>query len=174
MTAPTTAKAPPPMTPTPPATPTSSQTIGPFWHPLADPALADLTRDGAPGPRLELSGTVRDGDGAPVTDACIELWQPLPTAPDFAGWGRCATDGHGRYRFVTLRPPAGTPISVVIMARGLLRPLWTRVYFEDGNDELLSQLPAQRRATLLARQVGPGWQWDVRLQGDDETVFLEL
>jgi protocatechuate 3,4-dioxygenase, alpha subunit len=160
--------------PTAPAAPTSSQTIGPFWHPLADPALADLLRFGAAGAGIELSGTVRDGDGAPVTDACVEIWQPLPAAPRFPGWGRCATDGDGRYRFVTLAPPAGAPISVVIMARGLLKPLWTRVYFEDGNDALLSQLPAERRATLLARQVGAAWHWDIRLQGEGETVFLEL
>jgi len=149
---------------------TSSQTIGPFWHPLAEPALADLTRLGAAGPRLELAGTVLDGDGAPVTDACIEIWQTTPPiSPVFEGWGRCATDASGTYRFVTVAAPS---LSVLVLARGLLKPLWTRVYFHDLADPLLSALPLARRRTLLAQPAGPAWRWDIRLQGPDETVFL--
>jgi protocatechuate 3,4-dioxygenase alpha subunit len=155
---------------------TSSQTIGPFWHMLSDPAHADLTRLGATGPRLELAGTMRDGDGAPLTDACIEIWQATPAAsPLFNGWGRCATDGHGGYRFVTLAPDAAAPyFAVAIFARGLLRPLWTRVYFADIGDALLAALAPARRATLLAQRTEAGWRWDIRLQGDGETVFLDL
>jgi protocatechuate 3,4-dioxygenase, alpha subunit len=155
---------------------TPSQTIGPFWHPLADPALADLTRFGAPGPRIALAGRVTDGDGAPVGDACVEIWQATPAAsPAFPGWGRCATDGDGRFAFVTLAPdPASPCLAVAILARGLLKPLWTRVYFAEVADPLLAQLPPVRRATLLARPDGATWRWDVRLQGDDETVFLAL
>ena len=155
---------------------TSSQTIGPFWHMLADPAHADLTRLGATGPRLELAGTMRDGDGAPLSDACIEIWQATPAAsPLFNGWGRCATDGQGGYRFVTLAPDATAPyLAAAIFARGLLRPLWTRVYFADTGDALLAALPPARRATLLAQRAEAGWRWDIRLQGDGETVFLDL
>ena len=155
---------------------TSSQTIGPFWHMLSDPAHADLTRLGATGPRLELAGTMRDGDGAPLTDACIEIWQATPAASSaFIGWGRCATDPHGSYRFVTLAPdPAAPCFAVAIFARGLLRPLWTRVYFADTGDALLAGLPAARRQTLLARREGATWRWDICLQGDGETVFLDL
>lgn len=168
---------------------TSSQTIGPFWHALVAPALADLTRLGAAGPRLELSGAVTDGAGAPVADACLELWQPHPAAsPQFPGWGRCATDAAGRFRFVTLETSS---LSVIVMARGLLKPLWTRVYFPSpgetgglarpdaaamaGLDPQLASLPAARRATLLATPEGGGrWRWDVRLQGEGETVFLDF
>lgn len=162
---------------------TPSQTIGPFWHALCEPALADLTRLGAPGPRLELEGAVLDGAGAPVVDACLELWQPQPAASaQFPGWGRCATDASGRFRFVTLATPA---ISVIAMARGLLKPLWTRVFFLDeaaaaGSldpqlEAWLATVPAERRATLLATRIGEArWRWDVRLQGEGETVFLEL
>ena len=160
---------------------TASQTIGPFWHPLAEPALADLTRLGATGPRLELTGRVIDGSGAPIDDACVEIWQATPLAsPVFPGWGRCATDAQGAFHFVTLAPDAGAPyLSVAILARGLVKPLWTRVYFADTGDPLLAALPPARRATLLARaelaRTEPaGWHWGIRLQGDGETVFLDL
>jgi len=155
---------------------TASQTIGPFWHLLFEPSTADLTRLGATGPRLVLAGRVIDGDGAPVSDACIEIWQATPAAsPTFGGWGRCATDATGGFRFVTLAPDAGAPyLAVAILARGLLKPLWTRVYFADIADPLLASLPPARRSTLLAKNEGPGWRWDVRLQGDGETVFLAL
>ena len=161
-------------TPTPAVT--SSQTIGPFWHMLADPAHADLTRLGAEGPRLELAGAMFDGDGALLSDACIEIWQATPAAsPTFTGWGRCATDIHGGYRFVTLAPdPAAPCLAVAIFARGLLKPLWTRVYFADTGDSLLAGLPPARRPTLLAQRTEAGWRWDIRLQGPGETVFLEL
>ena len=167
---------------------TASQTIGPFWHSLAEPALADLTRDlthaGAPGPRLALAGRVLDGDGAPVGDACVEIWQATPLAsPVFPGWGRCATGADGGFGFVTLAPDASAPyLAVAILARGLVKPLWTRVYFADPGDALLASLPAARRQTLLAtslpsplaRPDHADWRWDIRLQGDGETVFLAM
>jgi protocatechuate 3,4-dioxygenase alpha subunit len=155
---------------------TSSQTIGPFWHLLGETGDADLTRFGATGGRIELVGQVFDGDGAPVTDACIELWQDFPAAsPTFPGWGRCGTDAAGGFRFVTVLPGGDAPYwSVAVFARGLLRPLWTRVYFVAVGDDLLMSLPSPRRATLIARCEPPVWRWDIRLQGDGETVFLEL
>jgi protocatechuate 3,4-dioxygenase alpha subunit len=155
---------------------TPSQTIGPFWHPLADPALADLTRLGAPGPRLALAGRVTDGDGAPVTDACVEIWQATPAAsPVFPGWGRCATGPHGELAFTTVMPdPAAPYLAVAVLARGLVKPLWTRVYFADTGDALLASLTVERRRTLLAVADGATWRWDIRLQGDAETVFVEL
>jgi protocatechuate 3,4-dioxygenase alpha subunit len=155
---------------------TASQTIGPFWHILSESGNDDLTRFGAAGPQIELTGRVIDGDGSPVADACVEIWQATPPAsPDFVGWGRCATDPHGTFRFLTLAPdPAAPVLSVAVFARGLLKPLWTRVYLADIADPLLSALPPARRATLLARHEPPVWRWDIRLQGDGETVFLDL
>jgi protocatechuate 3,4-dioxygenase alpha subunit len=155
---------------------TGSQTIGPFWHPLADPALADLTRHGAAGTAVELWGHVFDGSGAPITDACVEIWQATPVAsPVFLGWGRCATDSRGGFAFRTLAPDAQAPyLAVAILARGLVQALSTRVYFADTGDALLAALPAARRATLLAQPEPPRWRWDIRLQGDAETVFLAL
>jgi protocatechuate 3,4-dioxygenase alpha subunit len=161
---------------------TPSQTIGPFWHILGEHGDADLTRFGAPGSsgaggeKIELTGRVIDGDGAAVSDACIEIWQATPAASaSFVGWGRCATGPHGEFRFVTLAPDAAAPyLAVAVFARGLLRPLWTRVYLADVADPLLAALPGARKATLLARPEPPVWHWDIRLQGEAETVFFDL
>jgi protocatechuate 3,4-dioxygenase alpha subunit len=174
---------------------TASQTIGPYWHLLEDPAWADLTRFGAKGERILLIGTVSDGDGLPVSDACVELWQPNPPeAADWNGFGRTATDIGGNYRFTTLKPGpvAGVPganipqaphVALTLFARGLLAQVNTRIYFDgealNDTDPLLASLEPSRRATLLARAVGerdgiPAWRLDIRLQGDDETVFLEV
>lgn len=169
---------------------TASQTIGPFWHPLEDPAWADLTRFGAAGDRIVLTGRIIDGDGAAVTDACVELWQADPPADDgFQGFGRCATDPNGRFRFVTLKPgplrgrgnaTQAPHVALTIFARGLLNGLCTRAYFQgealNGTDPLLSAIPDPvRRATLIATPDGLGaWQLDIRLQGAGETVFLDI
>ena len=155
---------------------TASQTIGPFWHLLADPDLADLTRSGATGTKLVLTGRVIDGDGTVVSDACVEIWQATPRpSPAFLGWGRCGTGADGGFRFATLAPDPDAPyLAVAVLARGLVKPLWTRVYFADIGDPLLAGLSAARRATLLARPDGAGWRWDIRLQGGEETVFLDM
>lgn len=159
--------------------PSASQTIGPFWHLLEDPAWADLTRFGANGQPITLDGTVRDGAGSLVTDACLELWQHDPA---FSGFGRCATDEAGRYRFTTVRPEGGLGaphIALGIFARGLLHRINTRIYFagdpRNDTDPVLQAVEPARRATLLATQQAPGaWSLDIRLQGDGETVFMEL
>jgi protocatechuate 3,4-dioxygenase alpha subunit len=168
---------------------TSSQTIGPFWHLLEEKGWADLTRFGAEGERITLTGIVTDGDGAPIADACVELWQADPPASDnFTGFGRCATDAEGRFRFVTLKPGAvpgrgnalqAPHVALTILARGLLKGLVTRAYFagdeRNDADPLLSAIAdPKRRATLLAKPEGAVWRLDIRLQGDGETVFLEV
>ncbi|MBV8654099.1 MAG: protocatechuate 3,4-dioxygenase subunit alpha, partial [Alphaproteobacteria bacterium] len=84
---------------------TSSQTIGPYWHLLEEKAWADLTRFGADGELIRIIGTITDGDGAPVSDACVELWQADPPATaDFVGFGRCGSDAEGNFHFTTLKP----------------------------------------------------------------------
>ena len=166
------------------ASATSQQTIGPFWHGLADKALYDLTRFGATGRVLILTGRITDGDGALVTDACVETWQTSPPASDtFPGWGRCGTDAEGTFRIRTLTPEDATRqaphIAVLVHARGLLKPLLTRAYFANhpmnGRDPILQSIDPARRTTLLAQPVGEGqWQFDIRLQGEGETVFFEI
>ena len=169
---------------------TSSQTIGPYWHLLAEPEWADLTRWGAEGERIELVGRMTDGDGAAITDACVEIWQADPPVTDlFPAWGRAATDMGGNYRLVTLKPgpvpglgntQQAPHIAITIMARGLMKPLFTRAYFDgealNDNDPVLGLVedPA-RRETLIATRAGTGsWRLDIRLQGDGQSVFFEV
>jgi protocatechuate 3,4-dioxygenase alpha subunit len=168
---------------------TSSQTIGPYWHLIEDKTWSDLTRFGATGEKITLTGRITDGNGDPVGDACVELWQPDPPAgPTWQGWGRTATDPDGVYRFTTLRPgpvagagnmPQAPHIAITLLARGLLKALFTRAYFDgDGRNEddpLLSSLPPARRRTLIAQAEAPDvWRLDISLQGGEETVFLDI
>jgi protocatechuate 3,4-dioxygenase alpha subunit len=169
---------------------TASQTIGPFWHLLADPTWADLTRFGATGEKLTLTGAVFDGDGKPCADACVEMWQSDPPASDaFPGFGRSTTDARGEYRFLTVKPGPvpgrgnalqAPHIAICILARGLMKGLVTRAYFQgealNETDPLLMAIEVpERRTTLIARPDGPAiWRMDIRLQGDGETVFLDL
>ena len=178
---------------------TPSQTIGPYWHLIGDPEWADLTRFGAAGEKMVFSGTVTDGDEAPVADAAVEIWQADPPASGiFPGFGRAATDSAGHFRLITVKPrpvpgrgnaQQAPHLAVAIMARGLLKPLFTRAYFEgealNETDPLLSMIDdPRRRATLLARcapaELGetaahlPEWRLDIRLQGGNETVFLDI
>lgn len=173
---------------------TSGQTIGPFWHLIEHPEWADLTRFGAAGDRIELTGSVTDGDGAAVTDAAVELWQADPPADHlFPGFGRCRTDTRGEFRFTTLKPgpvpgrgnaQQAPHFAIALHARGLLKGLVTRAYFAgdpmNESDPLLSSIDdPERRATLIARSRGAGhWRIDIRLQrgpsGETETVFLDV
>jgi protocatechuate 3,4-dioxygenase alpha subunit len=169
---------------------TANQTIGPYWHLIEDPTWADLTRFGAVGEKIELTGTIRDGAGDLVTDAAVEIWQTSPQASDaFPAFGRCRTDATGSFRFVTLKPgpvaglgnaQQAPHVAVSIFTRGLLKALTTRLYFQDEplneTDSVLSliETPA-RRNTLIARKVSSDtWHLDIRLQGDNETVFMEI
>lgn len=146
---------------------------------------------------IEVTGQVLDGNGDVVPDALLEIWQadpeghlpgeqPVGANRPFRGFGRCATDAEGQFRFVTLRPaptpgPDGTPqaphIAVVVFARGVLNRLATRIYFAgdplNDSDAVLAAVPADRRNTLIANGAGRSWHWEIRLQGDHETVFLQ-
>lgn len=182
--------------------PTLSQTVGPFFH-LGLAWLFDerVAEDDASGQHITIRGRVLDGDGAPVSDALLEIWQadasgryPNPlshheqaAARRFKGCARVATDDSGAFRFMTVKPgrvpaPNGglqaPHISVQLFMRGLLRPLLTRIYFADepsnSADLVLEGVPATRRHTLLAnRQLDGALEWNVVLQGSEETVFFD-
>ncbi|RBQ17559.1 protocatechuate 3,4-dioxygenase subunit alpha [Spongiactinospora rosea] len=146
------------------ATPTPSQTVGPFFgHALPYPEGPWAVPEDHPG-AIELRGRVLDGAGVPVPDALLEICQP-------GIFGRCPTDPDGRYVFRTARP--ATYISMLVFARGLLKPVWTRVYLND-DDPFLATLDEPRRATLVARPEDGFYHFDVRLQGEGETVFLAV
>ena len=171
--------------------PTASQTVGPYFHIGMDRLYAADLAGHASGPRIEIHGRVLDGDGKPVNDALLELWQAAPDGrfgePGFPGFGRVATDDQGAFRFSTVMPGrvAGVEgglqaphIVVVVFMRGLLRHLVTRIYFPDEaanpSDAVLALVPGDRRDTLIARKTADGpLEWNVILQGDDETVFFD-
>ncbi|HVD02082.1 MAG TPA: protocatechuate 3,4-dioxygenase subunit alpha [Candidatus Dormibacteraeota bacterium] len=157
------------------AAPTPSQTVGPFFgFALPFPGDAEAVAAGPGSVRVE--GQVLDGEGKPVADAILELWE----GEQFA---RCRTDAEGAFHFLALQPAAragqAPHFELTVFARGLLRQLATRIYLpdeEDANraDPALEAVPADRRETLIARRSGGVLLFDVRLQGDRETVFFAL
>jgi protocatechuate 3,4-dioxygenase alpha subunit len=183
---------------------TSSQTVGPFFHfGLADQAaLGCLVRADTRGERIRLRVRVLDGDAQPLPDALVELWQAdadgiyvRPQDPKdvlapagFCGFGRLPTGPDGTCVFETIRPGAvrdaegraqAPHINVCLLARGLLRQVYTRIYFEGDpaleSDAVLAFVPPERRRTLLAQPTGADeWSVEIRLQGDGETVFFDL
>ena len=169
--------------------PTAGQTVGPFFgYALPFPHDSELVVPGSAG-AITLSGVVRDGRGEPVPDAILELWQPdadgnvvrqegslrRANAPAvFTGFGRASTDADGRYCFTTVVPGASF-FSVTVFARGLLNRLFTRAYVPDDRlaaDRLLNALSDEQRDTLITVRDEHGLRFDIRLQGDGETVFL--
>ncbi len=147
---------------------TPSQTAGQYFG-FALPGLAGsrIAPDGHPA-AISVHGSVLDGRGAPVRDALVETWQTGPR-----GFARCPTDPAGRYEVVTLAPRTGY-LAALVFARGLLRPVATRIYLVPRDDDpVLAEVPAERRDTLLARPDGrQSYRFDVRLQGPGETVFF--
>jgi protocatechuate 3,4-dioxygenase alpha subunit len=172
---------------------TTSQTVGPYLHiGLTWMIIESLAPAGVPGQRVTLRGRVLDGDGKPVNDALVEIWQADSRGQyggrRFRGFGRSATDDSGEFRFRTVKPgrvpgPDGKPqaphILAVIFMRGQLKQLVSRIYFPDepanAKDAVLALVPKERRGTLIARKTGkPGvLEWNVILQGKHETVFFD-
>jgi protocatechuate 3,4-dioxygenase alpha subunit len=165
--------------------PTPGQTVGPFFHlGLPYPGDRHLVPEGSPG-SVTLHGTVYDGAGAPVPDAMLELWQtdadgnvvqqPGSLRRDvavFTGFGRAGTDADGHYSFTTVEPVSF--FAITVFARGLLDRLFTRAYLPGATDPLLKRLGPERRATLVSARDQTGLVFDVHLQGEHETVFLDL
>ncbi len=203
---------------------TPSQTVGPFfayglapnnrceWRPPGGEKLydwkdtvgANLVTPDASGERIRIEGRVIDGDGAPINDAMIEIWQAdaqgryahprdnraLPNTA-FKGFGRSATDKDGVYSFDTIKPGAvagpngkaqAPHIVVCIFSRGMLRQIYTRMYFSDekanASDPILALVPVDRRPTLVATKdkaaTKPLYRFDIRVQGGNETVFFDI
>jgi len=141
-------------------TPTPSQTVGPFFGfalPFAGDAVA------TPG-AIRVEGQVLDGAAEPVGDALLEVW----IGEQFA---RCRTDVEGAFHFVVAEPDEGF-LNVTLFARGLLRHLYTRMYFPDARDDLLLSVDPGRRQTLIARREGEILRFDARLPRQRETVFF--
>ena len=155
--------------------PTPSQTVGPFFG-FALPFENDANAaDAESGDAIRLEGQVLDGAGEPVGDALVEAFQ----GGQFA---RCRTDAEGAFHFTVRKPVAndGAPFfNITVFARGLLRHLQTRMYFPEEDranriDRALQLVDESRRHTLIARRDGDILHFDVRLQGERETVFFAL
>ncbi len=182
---------------------TPSQTVGPYFAiglPWPEGPLA--VPEDTPG-AIRISGVVYDGAGAPVPDALIETWQPDGEGrfadlhghggdsdlAGFRGFARSGEeDGDGHYEIVTVKPgsvsgldggPQAPHIDVSVFARGMLHRCVTRIYFADeaeanAVDPVLARVPPERRATLIAEPADGGYRFDIRLQGEGETVFFAV
>ena len=191
---------------------TPSQTVGPYFaygltagqygYPhtaIADTTLTDVETEGE---RIRVEGIVYDGNGDPINDAMIEIWQAdaegrfnhpedtrRPNA-HFTGFGRCGTgtDPENKFWFDTIKP--GSPeegeaphLNMIVFARGMLVHAYTRVYFSDeaaanAADPVMQSVPEERRRTLIAERretpTGTVYRFDIHMQGDDETVFFDV
>jgi protocatechuate 3,4-dioxygenase alpha subunit len=200
---------------------TPSQTVGPFfayglaphsrcaWQPSniydwKETVGANLVTPDATGEKIRIEGRIIDGDGLPINDAMIEIWQAdaqgryasprdsraLPNI-QFKGFGRSATDKDGVFLFDTIKPGAvpgpngkkqAPHIVVCVYSRGMLRQVYTRLYFSDeaanDADPILALVPKDRRGTLIAhkesRQGRTLYRFDIRVQGVNETVFFDI
>lgn len=178
------------------------QTVGPYLHIGLDwLTVRDIAGRGVKGERVAIAGRLLDGDGAGVSDGLVEIWQAnaqgkyahpedtqqTPLERGWRGFGRVPTDAKGGFRFSTIKPgrvpgPGGklqAPHLVVsVFMRGLLKHLATRIYFPDEpanvEDPILKLVPPSRRATLIARRKSKGTlEWNIVLQGRNETVFFD-
>ena len=189
---------------TPPLKETPSQTAGPYVHIGMTPSLEAITGpnvkdlgsgpvDAGTGPRVTITGRIFDGSAAPVSDAVVEIWQADAGGNHAQAWGRAAADSTGSFSFDTVKPgrvpgPDGKPmaphVTLWIVARGINVGLHTRLYFEDevdanATDFVLNRImDPRRRKTLIAACSEAGgratYTLDIRLQGEDETVFFDI
>jgi protocatechuate 3,4-dioxygenase alpha subunit len=184
--------------------PAPSQTSGPFLSIglLRDHVGSSVVSEDDPR-AIRIRGRLLDGNGDPVPDGLIEIWQAnaagryahaddtrtdIPLEDGFRGFGRSGTVDDGWFEFVTVKPgrvpgPAGElqapHLVVLVFARGLLKQLVTRLYFPDeseanATDPILSELDETEQATLIARAEDGGLRFDIRLQGDGETTFFAV
>ena len=179
------------------------QTVGPYLHiGLEWLTTRDIAGKGIKGERVAIAGRLIDGDGNGVNDGLIEIWQAnaegkyahpedtqkKPIEKGWRGFGRIPTDAKGGFRFTTIKPgrvpgPGATlqapHLVVAVFMRGMLKHLATRIYFPDeaaanAEDPILMLVPAARRATLIARKSGKALEWNIVLQGKNETVFFDF
>jgi protocatechuate 3,4-dioxygenase alpha subunit len=181
-------------------------TVGPFFHSVLPwKNGGEMAGPQAKGERITLLGRVLDAEGKPISDAMIELWQanaagryahpedkgPGELDPAFQGFGRVAADAQGSFTVETVKPGPvrgvgnslqAPHIEVSIFARGVLKRLVTRLYFEgdpaNETDPVLALIEDEkRRATVMAKKdpQKPGrWHFTLHLGGPNETVFFDV
>ncbi len=165
---------------------TTAQTIGPFPHEAWKWATELSAKVDHNAPHIVIHGRIFDGDGVAINDGWIETWMPdsaaLESAHEIPGYRRIPSDQDGGFRLqISMAQPAasGKPVAyVTVFARGLTKHQFSAVFLEDdhalADSQLLAQVPAARRNTLIAhRQADGSYCWDIHLQGDNETVFFD-
>ena len=177
---------------------TPSQTVGPYFRLGLDPLNNQYVAAAGHAGLLTVTGQVLDGNLLPIPDCVIEIWQADPRGEyafiggqpnlkaerGWIGFARVPTDIDGRFTFYTVPPGRvadqlggmQAPHALVMVGmRGLLKFLMTRMYFPDSPlDRVLETVPAERRETLIARRLDEGrLEWNLIVQGEDETVFFD-
>jgi len=181
----------------------ANQTVGPYLHIGLDWLVTrNIAGPKVAGERFVIEGRLVDGDGVGVNDGLIEVWQAnsygkyahpedpqkKPLESGFRGFGRVPTDAKGAFRFTTIKPgrvpaPGGRlqapHLVITVFMRGMLKHLATRMYFPDdpanSDDALMKLVPPSRRGTLVARRKSKNrLEWNVILQGRNETVFFDF
>jgi protocatechuate 3,4-dioxygenase alpha subunit len=167
---------------------TTSQTIGPFSHEAWQWAVDACTPANvkSTAPTVNISGVIYDGNGAPINDAQIEAWTPDGAALEpeqmIPGFRRVPSGADGEFSLRLSKPESakpGEPLAyVTVFARGLVLHQFTAVFLEDdpalAQSTILNQVPEARRATLIARRTDEAqYHWDIRMQGEAETVFFD-
>lgn len=179
---------------------TANQTVGPYLRIglIYGESQNNLVKEETVGERITITGLVLDGNGHPITDAMVEIWQPdangifnhpndplhQQSDPHFRGFGRAASQSDGGYEFKTIKPGGrdgqAPYINVHVFARGMLIHAMTRIYFDNepanASDPVLSGVEGGRRSTLIATRHGDSvpatYHFDIHLQGANETVFF--
>ena len=178
----------------------ASQTVGPYFRIglIYGEAQNDLVQKETDGQRIRIVGQVLDGDGQPIPDAMVEIWQPdahgiynhpvdplhEQADPHFRGFGRAENRNEGIYEFKTIKPGSrdgqAPYINIRVFARGILIHAVTRIYFADepanADDPVLNSVDSARRQTLIASLQEshdmPAYRFNIHMQGDNETVFF--
>jgi protocatechuate 3,4-dioxygenase, alpha subunit len=181
----------------------ANQTVGPYLHiGLNWLVTRNIVGDGIKGERFTVQGRLIDGAGVGVGDGLIEVWQAnsagkyahpddeqkKPLERGFRGFGRIPTDAKGAFRFTTIKPGRvpgpdsklqAPHLVISVFMRGMLKHLATRIYFPqdpaNAEDPILKLVPKSRRDTLIANKTGKSvLEWNIVLQGKDETVFFDF
>ena len=165
--------------------PSAEMTLGPFFprefgHGAND--LLSLSGKRARGEAIEITGRIVQGDGKPLDNAIVEIWQASSEGrlddPGFLGWGRAATNADGIYSFKTAMPgalPGRAPhVNFAILFSGLMRQLQTTLFFTNSSDPVLDSVPGHLRPLLIAQSLpNKVFRFDIRTQGEGETPFFD-
>lgn len=171
---------------------TPSQTVGPYFaygltpeqyiydfkSLVGNEMASPLDHDNA----ITIVGKVFDGQGVVIPDAMIEIWQNDGQHQLFGRFGT-GTDVQNRFIFHTIKPASvngqAPHLSVILFMRGQQIHSYTRIYFSDeaelnSKDETLNLVPEDRRHTLIARKDGALYEFNIYMQGENETVFFDI